>query len=64
MFNQNFPPSQQLHYLKFTLDLELTYKKHKQADVLHGFVDADWAGDIVDRQSTSGYIFKVFSGVV
>jgi hypothetical protein len=31
--------------LKSTVDFELTYKKHTQADVVHGFVDADWAGD-------------------
>jgi hypothetical protein len=51
-------------YLKFTLDFELIYKKHKHVYVLHGFVDADWTGDTVDRWSTTGYIFKVFNGVV
>ena len=29
-----------------------------------GFSDTDWAGDINDRKSTSGYIFQISSGAV
>ena len=29
-----------------------------------GFSDADWAGDIDDRKSTSGYLLKIGSGPV
>jgi hypothetical protein len=31
---------------------------------IHGFVDADWAGDIDHRRSTSGYVFNLFGGAI
>eukprot|EP00253_Pinus_taeda_P008358 PITA_08358 len=31
---------------------------------IHGFVDADWVGDLDRRRSTSGYVFNLFGGVV
>ena len=49
-------------YLKGTINYELTYIK--QNDIkLEGFADADWAGDIDSRRSTSGYIFKM-NGII
>jgi hypothetical protein len=29
---------------------------------IHGFVDADWVGDLDRRISTSGYVFNLFGG--
>jgi hypothetical protein len=31
---------------------------------IHGFVDADWVGDIDRRRSTSGYVFNLFGGAI
>ena len=31
---------------------------------IHGFVDVEWAGDLDQRRSTSGYVFNLFGGAV
>jgi hypothetical protein len=31
---------------------------------IHGFVDADWAGDLDPRRSTSKYLFNLFGGSI
>jgi hypothetical protein len=31
---------------------------------IHGFVDADWVGDMDHRRSTSGYVFNLFGGEI
>ena len=31
---------------------------------VHGFVDADWAGDLDHRISTIGYVFNLFGGAI
>ena len=41
-------------YLKGTIDLALKYKKRSNS--LIGYSDADWAGDLDDRHSTSFFI--------
>lgn len=46
-----------LRYLKSSSNLGLTFKKME--DSLTGFADADWAGDINDRHSHTGYVFKL-----
>jgi hypothetical protein len=46
-----------LRYLKGTTEMNILVKP-KSIEVV-GFSDADWAGDIDTRRSTTGYIFKV-----
>lgn len=53
-----------LRYIKQTLDLKLTYIRSDNKDVLIGFADADYANDINDRKSISGYVFKSFNSVI
>ena len=54
-------------YLHGTSDYGLCYQGRPRLDRvldIHGFVDADWAGDLDQRSSTSGYVFNLFGGVV
>ena len=39
------------------------YKKGGNGELL-AFTDSDYAGDVKDRKSTSGYVFLMSSGVV
>ena len=43
-----------LHYIRGTLDYGLTFHPSSSLDLV-GFCDADWASDLDDRRSTSGY---------
>ena len=49
-----------VRFLKGTADLGLLYRR-SDAKELTGYSDSDWAGDLNDRKSTSGYMF-VLSG--
>ena len=53
-------------YLKGTsgLGIKFKYQSDSSSNTLYGFADADWAGDVEDRKSTSGYCFKMCGGVV
>lgn len=53
-----------LRYIKGTLDLGLHYTGRDEADLVTAFCDADWANDISDRRSITGYLFKVFDCTV
>ena len=50
-------------YLKGTLRFGMVYEKQNSSNFA-GYADADWAGDINDRKSTSGYCFKYGSGLI
>ena len=53
-----------MKYLYLTKDLKLTYTKNENCDVIDCFVDSDWAGDAVDRKSTSGYVIRLFGNAI
>lgn len=50
-------------YLKGTADLGILYKKGANSSLI-GFSDSDYAGDLDDRKSTSGFVFMMGSGAV
>ena len=52
-----------LRYLKQTRDLNLTYVKNTPEAII-GYSDADWAGDVKDRRSTSGNVFLLGGGAI
>ena len=47
-----------LRYLKGTSDLGLYYSSSMVGDLI-GYSDSNWAGDLDDRKSVSGYVFKL-----
>ena len=54
-------------YLRGTTDHAICYQGIARPDRVldvHGFVDADWAGDLDERRSTSGYVFSLFGGAI
>ncbi|XP_030479071.1 uncharacterized mitochondrial protein AtMg00810-like [Cannabis sativa] len=52
-----------LRYVKDTINYGLFYKKGDEVKIV-GYCDADYAGDHDTRKSTTGYVFKLGSGVV
>jgi hypothetical protein len=52
-------------YLRGTVSYGLCYQGRPGLDRvvgIHGFFDADWAGDMDHKRSTSGYVFNLFGG--
>ena len=52
-----------LRYLKGTLGFGMFYKKGGKLKLI-GYTDSDYAGDVEDRKSTSGYVFMLSSGAI
>ena len=50
-----------LRYLKCTIDFGILYQKGDNEDMILGYTDSDYAGDIDDRKSTSGFAFIMSS---
>ncbi|CAL1358512.1 unnamed protein product [Linum trigynum] len=54
-----------LRYLKGTKGYGIWYEKGgKEGGCLLGYTDSDYAGDVDDRKSTSGYVFFLVGGAV
>ena len=52
-----------LRYVSATLDYALFYEAGTELQ-LSGFTDADWAGSVCDRRSTSGFMFSLGSAAI
>ncbi|XP_046844921.1 secreted RxLR effector protein 161-like [Xenia sp. Carnegie-2017] len=52
-----------LRYIKGTISYGLKFSCDKN-DELHGYSDADYAGNLDDRRSTSGYVFKLANSTI
>ena len=52
-----------LRYVKSTLNYGLFYEAGCTLEV-HGYTDADWAGSVSDRRSTSGFMFSLGSAAI
>lgn len=50
-------------YLQGTKDLKLIYTKDGNENIT-GYCDADWASDVRDRKSCTGYIFLLQGGAI
>ena len=50
-------------YLQGTKDLMLTYRKTDALEIV-GYSDADWAGCVDIKKSTSGYVFTLAGGAI
>ena len=53
-----------LRYLKGTIDLWIFYKKGESSLRIMAFTDSDYADNLDDRRSTSGFVFMLGSGAV
>jgi hypothetical protein len=52
-------------YLQETKDWCLIFQRSTpEKHILSGFVDSNWANELSDRSSTSGYVFKLANGAI
>lgn len=52
-----------LRYVKSTMEIGIMYKQGRDGE-FQAFTDSDYAGDLDDRRSTSGYVFLMAEGAV
>lgn len=54
-----------LRYLKGSIDKKLMYSRDNQPDIeIVGYCDADFAADVEDRKSISGFVYMMSGGAV
>ncbi|XP_045797951.1 secreted RxLR effector protein 161-like [Trifolium pratense] len=53
-----------MRYVKGTVGYGLLYKKTNIEMQLNGWTNSDYAGDLDDRKSTSGYVFMLGEGAI
>jgi hypothetical protein len=54
-----------IRYLKGSTGYGILYKKQTDEEIqMYGWTDSDYAGDLDDRKSTSGYVFKLGNGII
>ena len=55
-----------MRYLTGTINLGLLYtiKSHEDSAKCVGYSDAEWAGGLSDRKSTSGYVFQMSGAAI
>ena len=53
-----------LKYLYKTKHLKLTYCCNSNKDKLDCMVDSDFAGDNIDRKSTTGFLIRMFGNII
>lgn len=58
-----FAAKRVLRYIKSTIELRVLYKRGVGNELV-AYTDSDYAGDLDDRRSTSGYVFMMSNGVV
>lgn len=52
-----------LRYLKGTASMQLTFQRNESSELL-GYCDADWASDVDQRRSTTGFVFTLQGGPI
>ncbi|KAJ7205388.1 hypothetical protein O6H91_Y485500 [Diphasiastrum complanatum] len=53
-----------MKYVQATKHLSICYGGSQFANILEGYTDADWAGDIDTKRSTSGFVFLLNQGPI
>jgi len=53
-----------LKYLYVAKDIKLTYQRYANKEMIDCYVDADWAGDAMNRKSTTEYVIRMYGNVI
>ena len=53
-----------MRYLRVTGDMGLLYDGNEEKTTCVVYLDANWAGDLDDRKSTSGYVFQISNAAI